>query len=111
MEISRSSDGTRARLALRGRLDAAWSASVQTALSDCVRCGEHVIELDMSQVAFISSAGIRVLISLQQRCVKEKGKFVITGLSGELMDLIKITRLDKLFTITKDPKTAAESLA
>jgi anti-anti-sigma factor len=69
------------------------------------------IVLDMTKVALLASAGIRVLISLEQRCKKEKGKFIITGLSGELLDLIKITRLDKLFTISKDPKAAAESLA
>lgn len=69
------------------------------------------IVLDMTKVALLASAGIRVLISLETRCKKEKGKFVITGLSSELLDLIKMTRLDKLFTIAKDPKAAAESLA
>src|SRR6185369_1764567 len=63
MEITRSivADG-RVRLGLCGRLDATWSGAVQDALAECIRNGQHEIELDLAEVPFLSSAGIRVLL-------------------------------------------------
>lgn len=67
--------------------------------------------LDMSKVQLLTSAGIRVLITMHTQAAKNKGKFIIAGLSDELLDLIKMTRLDKMFSLVKDAKKGIEAIA
>jgi anti-anti-sigma factor len=67
--------------------------------------------LDMSRVQLLTSAGIRVLITMHTAAAKNKGKFIIAGMSDELMELIKMTRLDKMFSMVKDSKKGVEAIA
>ncbi len=67
--------------------------------------------LDMSRVQLLTSAGIRVLITMHTAAAKNKGKFIIAGMSDELLELIKMTRLDKMFSMVKDSKKGVEAIA
>lgn len=111
MEITRSSGEGCVRLALSGRLDAAWSASVQAALSECVRCGEHVIELDMAQVAFISSAGIRVLLVTYRQLHGINGRLAVTAASPEVREVLELSGLRTLLDAPAAPADAASDAA
>ncbi|MEO8605351.1 MAG: STAS domain-containing protein [bacterium] len=96
MDITRTPGEGCVRVVLRGRLDAAWSASVQDALSDCVRAGQHQIELDLSQVAFISSAGIRVLLITFRQLNAIQGRLAIVEASDEVREVIELSGLRAL---------------
>lgn len=67
--------------------------------------------LDLSKVQLLTSAGIRVLIMMNTKAVQNKGKFIIAGMSDELLELIKMTRLDRMFTLIKEPKKAVDAIA
>ncbi len=62
MEITRTAAAEHVELKLKGRLDAIWSDHVGRALAECVRAGQHALVLDMAEVDYISSAGIRILV-------------------------------------------------
>ena len=96
MDITRIPGPDCMRVALCGRLDAAWSASVQDALSECVRAGQHQIELDMSQVVFISSAGIRVLLITYRQLSAINGRLAVVAASAEVREVIELSGLRAL---------------
>jgi anti-anti-sigma factor len=64
--------------------------------------------VDLSQVTFMSSVGIGLLVQLHKRARESKVKFVVVGLNAELKALLKMTKLDKLFTIVDDPSKVAQ---
>src|SRR5262245_52253686 len=97
MEITRTPGEGCTRLALRGRPDAAWSASVQAALSECVRGGQHAIELDLSQVEYISSAGIRVLRITYRQLHGIDGRLAIVSASDEVRQVLELSGMSALF--------------
>jgi len=107
MEITRTAGTNCVRVALRGRLDAAWSASVQDALADCVRAGQHEIELDLSQVGFISSAGIRVLLVTYRQLHGINGRLAIVDASAEVREVIELSGLRALLGQPAAPSAAA----
>jgi anti-sigma B factor antagonist len=45
----------------------------------------------MSKVPYMSSAGLRTLLSLYRQTTKEEGKLVLVGLSEELVDTMSVT--------------------
>jgi anti-sigma B factor antagonist len=68
--------------------------------------------LDFSKVEFISSQAIGIVIGLNRRLAKlPKSKLLLCGVNGKLMELMKITRLDKVLSIKATQKEAINSLA
>jgi anti-sigma B factor antagonist len=56
--------------------------------------------IDMSELSFISSSGLRVLIATQKRVAAEGGaKLQLRGLSKHIAEIFRITRLDTVFDI------------
>ena len=68
------------------------------------------ILLDFSQVKFLSSSMLGVLIRLQKRSGAIKGRVVICGLRPELHKVFKITRLDKVLEFADTEETALKML-
>jgi anti-anti-sigma factor len=106
MEITRTPGDGRVRLALCGRFDAAWSNHVQEALESCVRAGQHLIELDLAQVPFLSSAGIRVLLITHRQLLAIHGRLAIVDASSEVRQVIELSGLRALFTAAPDGAAA-----
>ncbi len=72
------------------------------AIESQVDDGARSMVLDFSNVKFLSSLGIRMILSLQQKLKKAGGKgLCVCGISPSLADLLKITRLDKVLKVGK----------
>lgn len=56
-------------------------------------------ELDFSKCQFIDSTGLGVLVGLYKKCVEFGGTVVLTHLSSNVDSVIRMTRLDQIFTI------------
>lgn len=69
------------------------------------------LAVDMSRVMLLGSAGLGLLLNIRKEATNQKGKFVLFGLSPELMGVMKATKLNTLLTIVKDPKAAVAALA
>lgn len=62
--------------------------------------------VDFSDVRFLSSQAIGVIISMHQKVKKIKGEMVLCGVREEIMKVFKITSLDKLLKFLPDDKAA-----
>lgn len=69
------------------------------------------IAVDMSEVGFMASAGIGALVNLHQQAKKAGGKLVVFGLSDQLAEVLKISRLDKLFPIKANLDAASKLIS
>ena len=65
--------------------------------------------LDFTDVKFLSSSMLGVLIRLQKRLAPPRGRMAIVGLRPDLHRVFKITRLDKLFDFYTDDDEAMGS--
>lgn len=96
MEIITQLDGDEMRIALNGRLDAAWSNSVNKTLQDTVHGGAHRIALDLSQVSYLSSAGIRVLVLLTKSLKAIGGTLRLIDPSPAVSEVLKLVGFQQL---------------
>ena len=96
MEIITQLDDDEMRIELRGRLDAAWSNSVNKTLQDVVHAGSHRIALDLSQVTYLSSAGIRVLVILTKNLKAIGGSFRLINPSPTVSEVLKLVGFQQL---------------
>ncbi|HEY0009855.1 MAG TPA: STAS domain-containing protein [Tepidisphaeraceae bacterium] len=66
--------------------------------------------LDFSQVQYISSQAIGIVLTINKKLnTLPRSKFVLCGVGEKLMQLIKITRLDRLLTIKPTQKEALKT--
>ena len=61
MRVSAAHDGPMAVVRLTGRLDGESARHLSDTIEDLLREGARSIEIDMSAVEYLSSAGVRVL--------------------------------------------------
>jgi len=93
MEVTRSSDGGVLLLKVDGRIDGYWADHLDAALSGAVAEGHHRIAVDCSNVSFLSSAGIGVLVKHHQQLGRISGGFRIVSPSPAVATVLRITRL------------------
>ena len=96
MEISRTERPEALELRLRGRLDANWADHVGKAIDDAVRAGSHRIELNLSQVDYLSSAGLRVLFKFYKALETVGGSLTITEPSAFVYKILKLAGFERM---------------
>lgn len=89
MNILKKPDGDRLTVALEGRLDTTTAPMLEEELRGALD-GVVELELDMSALEYISSAGLRVLLSAQ-KVMNRQGKMVLRGVSPEIMEIFEVT--------------------
>jgi anti-anti-sigma factor len=93
-------------LRLLGRIDAASSSLLQNKLDVLFDEGRKVVLLDFSNIDYLSSAGIRVLLSFTKKFKEKKGRLGIFSLMDDVFDIIKLTGFNKILNIYKNEKEA-----
>jgi len=67
------------------------------------------IVLDFTNVEYLSSAALGKLITMDKKVKAAGGKLRLCSIRSDILEVFKITRLDKLFTIKEDREKAVEA--
>ncbi len=70
---------------------------------------EQKVVLDFSKVQFMSSSMLGKLVQIHKKCKEYKVKLKLSGISPEIYEVFKITRLHKLFDIESDEASARKA--
>ena len=92
---------------LTGDFDLGAVASVRSVFHDVVRDGWPIVLVDLEAVAFVDSAALGVLIGLHRRCRMKNGQCVLVAAQPEVVRLLEVTDLDKLFLAATSVEAAA----
>lgn len=69
------------------------------------------IILDFSNVRFLSSAVLGMLIRVSKMVYEKAGQLRLCSIHPKILEIFRITRLDRIFDIRKDAAAAIESLS
>ena len=86
------------RIILDGRLDVAGTQAAEAEFNAAVAAGPNVI-VDLGQVPFVASLGIRLLVAGAQTRTKLGGKMVLMGPDEMTMKILKTTGIDQLVPV------------
>jgi anti-anti-sigma factor len=107
MEITRAARAAEFEVKLKGRMDAIWSDHVARALAECVRAGQHAIAVDMAEVDYISSAGIRILVLYARQLKTIQGRLAVINPSSAVRRVLELAGLDALLCAGAGPAAPA----
>jgi anti-sigma B factor antagonist len=89
---------------LVGDIDGKTASGVLDALAPIVSTGKGMI-VDMSGVGYMSSAGLRMLLTLYRQAAASKSQLVLVGLSEEIKETMDTTGFLPHFTLAGDVQT------
>jgi len=89
------------------RLDASVAPEFKAAMEEIILSGNNQLILDISQLSFMDSSSLGAMVAVLKQ-VGGTGKMVILGASGAVLELFKLTRMDRIFTLTEDLETAKQ---
>lgn len=95
MEIIKTKKETSLSIALQGRLDTTTAPQLEAEL---LLDGITELVLDFSELEYISSAGLRVLLSAQ-KVMSKQGAMILRGVNEEIMEVFEITGFSDILTI------------
>ena len=96
MKIVSQTNGSALNISLSGPLDMASAAALE---KDLQLDGVEHLTLDLNECAYISSAGLRVLMGAQKRMAGGNRTMVLTHVSKEVYAVFDLTGLSKMLTI------------
>jgi anti-anti-sigma factor len=105
MELTHQPAGEWLEVQVRGRLDGYWSEHFSTALETFVRQGSHRIRLQLAEVTFLSSAGIRVLMRFYKQLKGIQGTLGVVNPSEPVKKVLELSGLTA-FLIVSEIETA-----
>jgi anti-anti-sigma factor len=90
MTITKTRENESLVLALEGRLDTATAPQLQETLLPAFEEAK-TITLDLKGLAYVSSAGLRVLLLGEKTAKSKDASMVLTGVSEEVMEVLEMT--------------------
>lgn len=93
-------------LPLKGEIDLHVSPRIATSLGAMVEEKPKTLVVDLSEVSYIDSSGLAILIEGMQSVEAYGGKFALAGLQENVRPIFEIARLDQVFRIFPDVEAA-----
>ena len=97
MKITKTQNGSELIVALEGGLDSNSAPQLETELKSCIKSIDK-LTLDFEKLNYISSAGLRVLLSAQKK-LKKKGGVTVKNVSEGVREVFELTGFTRLMTV------------
>lgn len=97
MTISKTQEQSTLTIALEGRLDTTTAPQLEAELKLSVQNNTELI-FDFAKLEYISSAGLRVLLSAQ-KVMNKQGKMVIRNVNETIMEVFEVTGFVDILTV------------
>ena len=97
LNISKTIEDKSVRIGLEGRLDTTTAPDLEKELEGTLN-GITELTLDFAELAYISSAGLRVLLSAQ-KVMNRQGSMKVTNVNETIMEIFEVTGFTDILTI------------
>ncbi len=109
MEVRKMQKNNITIIELAGEMNSVTSMEAYEQINTMVSPGDRLL-LDMTNVSYMSSAGIRTLLLLYRRVCQRDGQVVLVGLSEDIRDTMSITGFLDFFSTTNTVDSGLQAL-
>lgn len=97
MTIEKKQDGLKLTIAVVGRLDTTTAPELEAEIKNSIN-GVSELVMDFDKLDYISSAGLRVLLSAQ-KTMNKQGSMVVKNVNDDINEIFEVTGFSDLLTI------------
>ncbi|PKV62823.1 STAS domain-containing protein [Pontibacter ramchanderi] len=103
--------GKGALLRFKGELDASSSVYADNALEEAINAASGFVLIDCSELTYISSAGLGVLLAAFQACKLKEMEMVMVNMPPKIRNVFEILGLDRLIKSADTVESARQMIA
>jgi anti-anti-sigma factor len=111
MTINETREGAVVVVAPAGRVDSTTSAALDAHLVQLGKAGDDRLVVDFGGVDYISSAGLRVMLTLAKRTRERGGKLALCGLADAVQQVFELAGFLPLFAVEGTRDAAVRRVA
>ena len=97
LNIEKTANESALSLVLAGRLDTTTAPELEKSIKESID-GVNALTIDMEKLEYISSAGLRVLLSAQ-KIMNKQGEMKVVHVSETIMEIFEVTGFSEILTI------------
>lgn len=99
MEINLLEQNGEKIVAIKGRVDTITASDLETTVSEIWSIPSTTLVFDCSEMDYISSSGLRVVIKAHKQVAAAGGKFIMRNLNREVRTVIDLTGFSRILVI------------
>jgi anti-sigma B factor antagonist len=99
MEITKTLNRKVTVLHVSGRVDTSAVPGLDLAIKDALAAGARRVLLDLREVVYISSGGLRILLSTAKKLASGDDRFGLYGLQTEVYKIFKLAGFTSIFSL------------
>jgi len=109
MEILKRKEKDALVISLKGRLDAVTTPVLEKDLTELMAGGERFLVLDLGDLDYISSAGLRTLLVVTKRLREKQGRLLLASLKSVVREVFEISGFSSIIPIFESVDAAISS--
>ena len=99
MEVKIKKQGNETLVELIGRLDTPSSLEIAPQVETITQAAGGVIILECKDLAYISSSGLRIFLTIRKASIEKGGKVIVRNISNDIRSVFMMTGFLNLFEI------------
>jgi anti-anti-sigma factor len=103
LELRIEHDRRSPRIALTGELDLASAGELEDGLKQLESTGPELIVLDLRELQFMDSTGLRAVLAADARARDRGGRLIVVRPPGEVERVLQVTRMDEHLELVDEP--------
>ena len=92
-----------------GRVDSSNATQLDKKLKELQDNGRYKLVLELSEVNYMSSAGLRTMVAAVRECKKHRGDVRLANVSERVAEVLKLAGLNAIFQVYDDKTSAVGS--
>lgn len=97
MTINKTENGSKMNISLEGKLDTMTAPQLEAEFKSNIG-GVTELIIDLADLTYVSSAGLRVLLSAQ-KVMNKQGNMIIRNVNQDIMDIFEVTGFSDILNI------------
>jgi anti-anti-sigma factor len=110
MEIETKKEKVAAVVSVKGRIDAVTAPEFEKKVIDLISKGEKTFVVNLVELDYISSAGLRSMLAIAKKLKEREGKIVFAGLRGPVEQVFKIAGFPSIFNVFDSEESALKQI-
>lgn len=110
INIVESEKGDVIILRVKGKLDSVLSPILEKKALELINSGHEKLVLDLGEISYVNSAGLRTLLSIKKQMKAVPGKLMLSSCRTEVLEVMKICGFDHVLDITPNEEEALRQL-
>jgi anti-anti-sigma factor len=110
MTIECTKEETATVVKVAGRMDAESAPQFEQACEECIRDGAKNLAVDVAELKYVSSMGLRSFLMIAKALQSRGGKMMLCGLRGVVKEVFDMTHLTALFPVFDSTAAAIASI-